>query len=118
MPKVRTGGILVCAECGKEQYVSPREMARRKYCSRTCQSAAIARGKRRTCIRCGTSYEMAGDVMGKYCSRACYMAERQKRETCLVCAKPLLPHQILYCSWSCSGIGRLNLREKPCETCG
>jgi hypothetical protein len=118
MAPTRTGAVIQCQECGKELYLSPKELVRRKYCSRTCQSVAIARTRRTACVQCGKEFGQSPSVGGKYCSRACYEAGRQRRTTCAVCEKPLQPHELTYCSQACMSEGRRTLEQKPCEICG
>lgn len=104
-------------ECGKEMYLSPRELQRRKYCSRECQGSASDKRRARTCPHCGKAFAASVSV-GKYCSTACYQASRQKSPFCLVCQKPLGKQQIRYCSHECRGKGKITLEQKPCEQCG
>lgn len=118
MPKERKGAIVACLECGKEEYMPPSQVARHKYCSWTCQSAASEKARRRTCARCGTAFDGIGSTVGKFCSRQCYMDSRDKRTTCAVCSKPLAQSMLRYCSHTCRDEGRRTLEQKPCETCG
>jgi hypothetical protein len=99
-------------------YLSPREMGRRKHCSRACQNVAIERRRRTVCVRCGEPFGQSPSVGGKYCSRRCYVADRQQRETCAVCNGPLAPNELTYCSQACQATGRRTLEERPCQQCG
>ncbi len=118
MPKTRTGEVRACLECGKEMYLSPSELSKRKYCSRECQSAAIERGNQRACLRCGVAFQWRSGIVGKYCNWKCYQASRQRSQACLLCQKPLLPTQLRYCSHACRDKAKITLQQKPCEQCG
>jgi 5-methylcytosine-specific restriction endonuclease McrA len=46
MPRIRSGAVLDCAECGSPFYVKPSAVGRRLYCSAPCGSAAISARRR------------------------------------------------------------------------
>lgn len=116
--KPRRGAVLKCEQCGREFYAAPRELARRRYCSRPCRHAAVARTERKACVRCGREFSDAPSIGKKWCSNACYTADRQPQKTCQRCGAPLKRGKLTWCSWECFKLGRRNRLEKPCEVCG
>lgn len=118
MSRPRTGQVIQCSECGTEMYLAPKEVGRRKHCSRACQSVAIERRRRTECAKCGTQFGQSPSIGGKYCSYECYQAGRLKRTDCAVCQKPLTEKQAIYCSHECRDTGRRTLENLPCEVCG
>lgn len=99
-------------------YLSPSELRKRKYCSRVCQSAAIARDNQRTCLRCGEAFQWRSGIVGKYCSSVCYRAARQGCEVCQLCGQPLAANQLRYCSHPCRDAAKVTIEQRPCEQCG
>jgi len=114
----RTGAVLQCPECSQEFYASPGQVERRKYCSRNCKERAQQRQIRTQCVMCGTAFEQAQSVGGKYCTRACYLKDRQPRKACKTCGTPLARTKLTYCSQACLFQGRRTGSEKPCQQCG
>lgn len=116
--KPRRGAVLKCEQCGREFYSAPGQVERRKYCSRPCRNAAVARTQRTVCVRCGREFSDAPSVGKKWCSWACYDADRTPRRTCKRCGGPLKRGARTWCSHECFTLGRRNRLEKPCEVCG
>lgn len=82
---------LLCSQCGKTFYRSPAERKlNNNYCSRTCANQAQSRaiqdapnlrtteGTEVKCIHCGNSFYVKPHrhKKAKYCSRACFHAQR------------------------------------------
>ena len=116
--KPRRGAVLRCEQCGVEFYAAPGQVERRRYCSRPCRNAAIARKQRTACVRCGKEFSDAPSIAKKWCSRACYDADRKPRRTCKRCGAPLKRGARTWCSHECFTLGRIKRVEKPCEMCG
>ena len=116
--KPRRGAVLKCEQCGVAFYSSPGQVERRRYCSRASRNPAIARTQRTACVRCGKEFSDAPSIAKKWCSRACYDADRKPRRTCKRCGTPLTLGKRTWCSRECFTLGRINRTERPCEVCG
>lgn len=116
--KPRTGIVRACEECGKEMYVRPAELETRRYCSNVCRGQAQQRRTRTTCVTCGQEFVQAASVGGKYCSRACYLKDREPRKTCKTCGVALSKTALTYCSTACMWQDRRTLVTKTCTVCG
>src|SRR5512138_608286 len=79
MPRPRTGEVRQCLRCGKEIYLSPSELSRRRHCSIECNYAAIDERRAGTCEQCGLTFAQAPSRLGRYCGWPCYSASRRTR---------------------------------------
>lgn len=114
----RTGTVVQCGECGKEFYAPPDKQKQRRYCSRPCRYTAAKRQVRTHCVTCGVEFSNSPSIGGKYCTRACYLKDRQPEKTCRNCGKQLRISALTYCSQECMFQGRRTGVDKPCEVCG
>src|SRR5437868_3456017 len=97
-------GILKpCPICGKEFYVAPAKISRRKYCSRACMAIGYRRPDdmppkqtkvriNKICPTCNKEFHVIPGLVSRvYCNRACMT----------------IAYQQMY-----------SLSAKPCPTCG
>ena len=81
-----TGEITYCENCGREiQQIPGRK--KKRFCSDTCRNqwwnSHLDRVKKKAvyafiCPYCGRKFHVYGDKRRKYCSHACYIADRFK----------------------------------------
>ena len=86
IPVVNTDAADVCRECGKP-LIQVDGMKRRVFCSKECRVKWWKEHPERlnqkavyqyTCPHCGKPFSAYGNSKRKYCSHACYIADRYK----------------------------------------
>lgn len=92
------------------------------YCSKECANAAQNKRMTNICEWCGGEYEICNafkDVQ-KYCSRECYLAQRERTNYCKHCGEPFHPKrkEALYCSKECQISDLYPKITCQCKVCG
>ena len=123
-----------CKNCG-----APIEGRRRRFCGVHCRASfnskrqrvewqhnaeaarlVLATDGKRLCRSCGTEFEPAQNVAGRFCSRECYQKSRpQVERTCPTCGAGFTPTSRTHrhCCIECAHAARA-VDEKHCELCG
>lgn len=88
------GTMIKCKHCGKDVWVKPSQLGKKKYCGTECARADKFPDKvEMTCLHCGKTYLKPPSIAitNKYCSQKCKQLHERDREVikCDVCGKEL-----------------------------
>jgi Holliday junction resolvase RusA-like endonuclease len=77
----------VCERCGKTFRVYPSWQGRKKFCSRSCSSAALWESRTKPCPACGKDFRESPGKPREFCSAGCRARGTLVDLTCTECGK-------------------------------
>ena len=99
--KEKIGIYKPCEICGKEFYIIPHYIGKKKYCSKECKNKSLENGININCEECNKEFYIEKCNIGKrkYCSQECYRenyipynkGSRNIITICVICNKEFKP---------------------------